>query len=172
MISSQRFSFSRLNRNQLNHIPQNLPSTLEELNLSSNKIAGLSARSARHISSLTKLQVLDLSRNKIEFLAYGFTFYLSKLTYFDVSNNLLKNLDLNVFGGALNLKYLFLHDNSKLEAVLHFNFSNFARLKYLALHRCNLRALNIAPEAQTALEVKISLKNLGFLEIPSSAIAM
>ena len=154
LLDFLKFMLFRLNHNLLPSVPQNLPRTVKELQLSSNEISGLSITDAKYINILKNLQILDLSRNHIQFLPYGTFSDLTRLEYLDLSFNLLKVLDVDAMTGAVNLKYFFLHNNPTLTAITHFAFSTLPRLRYFAIHQCSLSSLNLdgANTSSTSLQ--------------------
>jgi len=130
------------------------------LDLSSNFINGLNPKDAKNLNALTNLEILDLNRNEIRFMIYGTFKQMSRLEYLDISYNSLRVLDVDSLNGAVNLKYLFLHNNPALLKITNFEFSTLPRLEYFALQQCSIKSMKLPRDYEDGESLTKALKKI------------
>nr|AVE14214.1 toll-like receptor 2 [Hippocampus erectus]WHT11166.1 toll like receptor 18 [Hippocampus erectus] len=116
---------------QLESVPwRYFPSTLEDIDLSYNKLQEIRSEDFRR---LPRLRVLNLQYNNISRIdddAFGNNNLLERLNIF---NNSLKEIPASVLTSLLNLKYLYMSNNLYKRATLSEGFSRLAKLQVLSL---------------------------------------
>ncbi|XP_072316478.1 toll-like receptor 18 [Eucyclogobius newberryi] len=116
---------------QLDSVPwHHLPTTLETIDLSYNK---LTAIYAKDFSQFTTLRVLVLSYNNISHIDKNAFKHNTLLDNLNIFNNSLEEIPATALQPLSNLKNLFLSNNLYKHAMLADSFSNFAKLRVLSL---------------------------------------
>ncbi|XP_020041568.2 toll-like receptor 4 isoform X1 [Castor canadensis] len=134
----------------LSKIPDNIPSSTKNLDLSFNPLNGLGSQS---FSSFPDLQVLDLSRCEIQMIEDGAYQGLSQLSTLILTGNPIRSLALGAFSGLSSLK--------KLVAVE----TNLLSLENLPIgHLITLKELSVAHNLIHSFKLPEYFSNLTKLE--------
>ncbi|KAI8506781.1 hypothetical protein Bbelb_152220 [Branchiostoma belcheri] len=113
----------------ISSVPQDLPTYITELRLSSNDITTLSQSDFSRYRSLVKL---DLRNNQISTINSGVFRNLTRLTYLHLNNNQLTVLRADMFVGLDSLQELHLHYNN-ISTIAAEAFVNLQKLERLDL---------------------------------------
>uniref|UniRef100_A0A8D0B5N3 Uncharacterized protein n=1 Tax=Salvator merianae TaxID=96440 RepID=A0A8D0B5N3_SALMN len=124
------------NRN-LAEVPTNLPSKLDLLDLSQNKISSLGKSDFR---MLNHLQILNVSQNKIYKIEEGTFMYTSCLESLNLTANKLSFLNSSIFDGLVNLTTLLLGSN-RISRIEPSAFAHLKKLKVIDLSSNRLHVL-------------------------------
>ena len=127
----------------MDQIPLNLPTSLEELYFSFNKLDGSSKDSFLGLKNLINLKNLDLSNNNLHFFFSNIFNNLKNLTYLDFSHNSLRFIPEGTFGALEKLQFLFINDNQNLIDIPALKMSTFSQLKYIFAQKCKLKTLRV-----------------------------
>ncbi|XP_068616516.1 toll-like receptor 18 isoform X3 [Brachionichthys hirsutus] len=116
---------------QLESIPwRQLPSTLEDIDLTYNK---LQAVHADDFQRFPRLRVLKLHFNNISYIADDAFKNNEQLEYLNIFNNSLQEIPATALTPLLNLKELYLSNNLYKRATLADSFSKFSKLQVLSI---------------------------------------
>nr|WHT11146.1 toll like receptor 18 [Oostethus manadensis] len=116
---------------QLESIPwRHLPSTLENIDLSYNKLQAVRSDDFLH---LPHLRVLQLQYNNISHIDSDAFRNNSLLEHLDIFNNSLQEIPVMVLTSLLNLKYLYMSNNLYKRATLSEGFSKLVKLQFLSM---------------------------------------
>lgn len=116
---------------QLNHIPSNhFPPTLEQIDLSYNKLNAVYANDFAH---LPNLRILLLTYNNISSINQNAFRLNPRLEHLNIFNNSLEEIPSLALKPLLNLKFLYLSNNPYKQATLSNIFSKFVHLQALSL---------------------------------------
>uniref|UniRef100_A0A667ZG68 Toll-like receptor 18 n=3 Tax=Myripristis murdjan TaxID=586833 RepID=A0A667ZG68_9TELE len=116
---------------QLDHVPWGqLPSTLEDIDLSYNKLRAVSVNDFRR---LPQLRVLQLQYNNISRIDDDAFTYNPFLEHLDIFNNSLEEIPATALKPLSNLKRLFMSNNLYKNATLAADFSKFSKLQILSM---------------------------------------
>ncbi|KAJ0065562.1 hypothetical protein NL108_013455, partial [Boleophthalmus pectinirostris] len=136
-----------MSSNLLTEVPRNLPSSLHQLHLKSNKLMAIPAGAFENLSNLRELHLQDnlLSSQNIGPTAFS---DLSRLEYLDLSNN-----NLNVVPSGLPKSLLMLHlEKNSIHSIAADSLSSLRSLEYLVIHNNKLRSRSIHPAAFQGLK--------------------
>lgn len=126
------------NKQQVTEVPQDIPSTVEGIDLSSNKISKIHVSDFKNFPILT---TLDLSSNKITQIDTGAFANLISLNNLNLNNNKLDILGDDLFYGLSNLTELRIHGN-KIKSVAPTSFKSLTSLTFLDISNSKLHQLN------------------------------
>ncbi|XP_054636719.1 toll-like receptor 18 isoform X1 [Dunckerocampus dactyliophorus] len=116
---------------QLESIPwSHFPSTLENIDLSYNKLQAIRSDNFLH---LPHLRVLQLQYNNISHIDSDAFRNNSLLEHLDIFNNSLQEIPATVLTSLLNLKYLYMSNNLYKRATLAEGFSRLVKLQVLSM---------------------------------------
>ena len=135
---SQGKALCTKNRQQVTEVPQDIPSTVEGIDLSSNKISKIHVSDFKFFPVLT---TLDLNSNRITQIDTGAFANLTSLKKFNLNNNRLDALGDNLFYGLSNLAELRIHGN-KIKSVASTSFKSLRSLTFLDISNNKLHQLN------------------------------
>ncbi|KAK7889067.1 hypothetical protein WMY93_024627 [Mugilogobius chulae] len=136
-----------MSSNLLTKVPRNLPSSLHQLHLKSNKLKEISEGAFENLSNLRELHLQDnlLSSEGIEPTTFS---HLSSLEYLDLSNN-----NLSVVPSGLPKGLLMLHlEKNSIHTIPADSLSSLRSLEYLVIHNNKLRSRAIHPAAFQGLK--------------------
>ncbi|XP_017653681.2 toll-like receptor 6 isoform X2 [Nannospalax galili] len=134
-----------MSRKRLTHVPKDLPSRTEILDLSQNDIADLRMSD---ISFLSGLKVLRLSHNRIESLDFNVFKFNQDLEYLDVSHNWLQNISCYP---VVSFRHLDLSFNPFHALPMCKEFGNLTQLNFLGLSTTKFQQLDLLPIAHLHL---------------------
>lgn len=116
---------------QLDGVPQRqFPSSVEEINLSYNKLQAIHADDFFH---LPKLRKLELQYNNISYIDSDAFKNNTLLEHLDIFNNSLQDIPTAALVPLKNLKNLLMSNNLYRHATLDWSFSNFVNLQILSM---------------------------------------
>ncbi|XP_061530691.1 LOW QUALITY PROTEIN: toll-like receptor 18 [Phycodurus eques] len=116
---------------QLESVPwRHFPSTLEDIDLSFNKLQAVRSEDFLH---LPRLRVLNLHFNNISHIDSDAFRNNSLLEHLNIFNNSLREIPASVLTSMLNLKYLYMSNNLYKHATLSKRFSRLAKLQVLSM---------------------------------------
>uniref|UniRef100_A0A3B4TA70 Toll-like receptor 18 n=3 Tax=Seriola dumerili TaxID=41447 RepID=A0A3B4TA70_SERDU len=116
---------------QLNSVPwRQFPSTLQDVDLSYNKLQAVHADDFIHLPQLRKLQ---LTYNNISHIDNDAFKNNPLLEHLDIFNNSLQEIPARALTPLLNLKQLFMSNNLYKHATLADSFSKFVKLQVLSM---------------------------------------
>nr|QWW30860.1 TLR14 [Siniperca chuatsi] len=116
---------------QLDSVPwRQLPSTLEEIDLSYNKLQALHAND---FLRLPQLRILQLQYNNISHIDNDAFKNNTLLEHLDIFNNSLQEIPATALTPLLNLKKLYMSNNLYKHATLADSFSKFVKLQVLSM---------------------------------------
>uniref|UniRef100_UPI003AADB829 toll-like receptor 18 n=1 Tax=Centroberyx gerrardi TaxID=166262 RepID=UPI003AADB829 len=116
---------------QLDHVPwRRLPSTLEDIDLSYNKLQAVLANDFLH---LPQLRILKLQFNNISHIDDDAFKYNPLLKYLNLFNNSLQEIPATALSPLLNLNELYMSNNLYKHATLADGFSKFVKLQVLSM---------------------------------------
>lgn len=116
---------------QLNSVPwRQFPPTLQDIDLSYNK---LQAVGAEDFARLPQLRKLLLSYNNISHIDNDAFKNSPRLEHLDIFNNSLQEIPVSALTPLLNLKQLLMSNNLYKHATLDESFSKFAKLQVLSM---------------------------------------
>ncbi|TDG97505.1 hypothetical protein EPR50_G00226680 [Perca flavescens] len=124
---------------KLETVPQDIPSTVNGLDLSVNKIKKIQASDFKTLSVLTQL---DLKRNSINQIAPGTFANLISLKKLNLNNNRLVQLRDDLFDGLSNLTELRLYRNH-IKAVASTSFKSLTSLTFLDISNNQLQQITL-----------------------------
>lgn len=122
---------------KLRAVPQDIPPTVTDIDLSVNNISKIKASDFKNLPLLTKL---DLNRNVISHIDTGAFADLIFLRKLNLNDNRLGKLEDDVFDGLRNLRELRIHRNH-ITAVAPVCFKSLTSLTLLDISNNNLREL-------------------------------
>lgn len=116
---------------QLDYVPwRQLPSTLEDLDLSYNELQAIHAGDFFH---LPQLRILQLQYNNISHIDSDAFKHNSLLEHLDIFNNSLQEIPATALVPLSNLKKLYMSNNLYKRATLADSFSKFVKLQVLSM---------------------------------------
>nr|QYZ87000.1 toll-like receptor 13 [Aquarana catesbeiana] len=121
----------------LEHVPDHLPNTTSDLDISFNLIKVLKTAD---FSNVSHLQQLNVSNNHIHIIERGSFQMLTALEILNLNHNILMMLNNNIFEGLQNVSTLLLSNNS-IASILPMAFSSLENLKVLDLSYNPLQTL-------------------------------
>ncbi|XP_072295351.1 podocan [Eucyclogobius newberryi] len=136
-----------MSSNFLTKVPRNLPSSLHQLHLKSNKLREIPAGAFENLSNLRELHLQEnvLSSPGLELMAFS---PLSSLEYLDLSSN-----NLSVVPSGLPKSLLMLHlEKNSIHTIPADSLSSLRSLEYLLIHNNKLRSRTIHPAAFQGLK--------------------
>ena len=137
-IPSNQMTYDGENK-QLTSIPNDIPTNVEHLKLSGNRIAEITANA---FSNFDQMVVLDLSSNLIANVEVGAFNDLGNLQYLYLHNNKISTLDPDVFRDTNELKVLYLGDND-ITSVRPKHLISMWDLQELGLQNNQISTLNL-----------------------------
>ncbi|KAJ0032657.1 hypothetical protein NQD34_002738 [Periophthalmus magnuspinnatus] len=136
-----------MSSNLLTEVPRNLPASLHQLHLKSNRLRAIPAGAFENLSNLRELHLQDnlLSSQGIGPMAFS---DLKRLEYLDLSNN-----NLSVVPSGLPKSLLMLHlEKNSIHSIPADSLSSLRSLEYLVIHNNKLRSRTIHPAAFQGLK--------------------
>ncbi|XP_007522853.2 toll-like receptor 6 [Erinaceus europaeus] len=128
-----------LSKRGLTHIPRDLPSQTEVLDMSQNNVSELHLSD---MSLISRLKVLRLSHNRIQCLDFSVFRFNQDLEYLDLSHNQLKKLSCHAIQ---SLQHLDLSFNDFDSLPICKEFGNLTQLNFLGLSTSKLQQLDLLP---------------------------
>ncbi|KAM6150868.1 toll-like receptor 6 isoform 1-T2 [Erethizon dorsatum] len=130
-----------MSKNNLTHVPKNLPPTIKSLDISQNHISELRISD---ISFLLGLKFLKLSHNRIQRLDLSVFKFNQDLEHLDLSHNQLRKMSCYP---VVSLKHLDLSFNDFDVLPICTEFGNLTQLSFLGLSALRFRQLDLLPVA-------------------------
>ncbi|XP_045890674.1 toll-like receptor 13 isoform X1 [Micropterus dolomieu] len=138
-LRSCRISYNNAicTKSKLTAVPQDIPPTVQGLDLSANQLIKIQSSDFKHLALLTQL---DLNRNRISKIDTGAFANLISLKKLNLNNNKLDKLVDNLFDGLRNLMELRINNNH-INSVGSATFTSLRSLRFLDISYNKLRSI-------------------------------
>ncbi|XP_013009808.1 toll-like receptor 6 [Cavia porcellus] len=147
-----------MSKNNLTHVPKNLPPTTKSLDISQNHISELQISD---ISFLSGLNILKLSYNRIQRLDLRVFKFNQDLEHLDLSHNQLQKMSCYP---VVSLKHLDLSFNDFDVLPICMEFGNLTQLSFLGLSAVKFQQLDLLPIAHLNLNYLLLVLGDSYVE--------